>query len=382
MKRIDYFLLGYVEVRIEPIDMPKAINALLRANLSADFDKEGMFKVSLPRLKKYTSALIGTNYTVSEAKGAVGFLIKNRKRYGAFTALALLAVYFIFVSNFIWDVRIEGNERLADSLVEEELCEAGIYIGRSWSALSRSEAERALLENSDDIGWVNINRRGNVAYVTIKEKNIYDNPDDIKGYSNIIASYDCVIEEITVKSGIAVVRAGDTVKKGQLLISGIIPSELGGGFVRAEGEVLGRVSEDISVEVSRDEDVIFYENEVLSEAYINFFNFSVNIFKRYGKSDIDCAIIEDVKVCVLFGNRLPIKIVRIYNQPVSTKHITRTDKELTSVAAYRLSKVRHLKLCDAQLLRMSTYGEFTDDGYKMSSSVTVLRDVGEERYFN
>ena len=95
--------------------------------------------------------------------------------------------------------------------------------------------------------------------------------------------------------------------------------------------------------------------------------------------DIDCVIIEDVKECVLFGRRLPIGIKRIYGQQIAEKTIIRDDGELTAVAHSRLSRLRVMSLSDAQLLRMRTYGDFNDNGYKMTSVMTLLRDVGEER---
>ena len=44
------------------------------------------------------------------------------------------------------------------------------------------------------------------------------------------------------------VKVGDVVKKGDLLISGVLPLELGGGFCTAQGEVKGRVADRVEVE--------------------------------------------------------------------------------------------------------------------------------------
>ena len=44
-------------------------------------------------------------------------------------------------------------------------------------------------------------------------------------HSNIVASVDCVIDEVTVVKGVSLVKPGDVVKKGDLLISGVTMDE-------------------------------------------------------------------------------------------------------------------------------------------------------------
>ena len=198
-----------------------------------------------------------------------------------------------------------------------------------------------------------------------------------------MASRDCVIEEITVSSGVACVKAGDTVRRGELLISGVIPSESGGGFVRAEGVVLGSCSDEVSVTVQRAEQIRAYKEEKLSSIKVKFLNFSINIFKRYGKNDKECVIIEDIKECTVMGRyRIPLGIYKTYVAEVIENEVTYTDGELISIASSRLAKKRIMELSDSEILRLRTQGVFTDSGYKMTTFASVLTEVGEERRFS
>ena len=228
-------------------------------------------------LKKYRSALEGVEYEISEAQGLFGFFVKNRRRFGAIFGILLCLAFLQFSGSRVWDVRIEGNEQLPSSVIEKALEDVGVAPGVGWGSFSASDKELELLESTPEIGWVNINRRGVVAYVTVKEKNIKEEPAPLPLYSNVVSAYDCVIEEITVTSGVAVVKAGDTVRRGDLLISGVIPAELGGGFVAAEGEVVGRMREEISVSVRRTEEKIVYERAQISEIRLKIFSFLINI---------------------------------------------------------------------------------------------------------
>ena len=381
MIRLDYWLFGYMKIQISEEDIPKALTALLTANLTASLT-DGEILVFAPSVKKYKRALTGVRYTVTEIQGLPGEFYRRRKRFGAFFALLMLGLFFAFSSMFVWDVRIIGNENISTSAVEDELDKVGIRPGALWKSLLLNKAERQLLEESETIGWLNINRQGSVAYVTVKEKEIKAPQSSEKYYSNIVAVTDCVIEEITVKSGFPMVKAGDTVKAGQLLISGVIPNELGGGFVRAEGEVKGRVFEKISVEVPRRETVTVYEDEVLSECHINIFDFSLNIFKNYGNLPESYVIINDIEEVMLLGRwRLPMEIKRIYFKTTKKQSVERSDADLISIASSRLSALRAMRLSEAELLKIKTEGEFTDNGYRMTSSVTLLCGIGEEKVF-
>ncbi len=378
MKRIDYLLIGYFEITVEDEYVAAAATELIKSGLSAKF-MSNKIHVYAPLIKKYKSALANIPCEISEIKGLPGIIFTRRRRYGIIAALIILFAYYIFAFGFVWDVRIDGNEKLSDSAIESELEAAGLYSGMRWENISLNEIEGKLLDSSKSIGWVNINRRGCVAYVTVKEKTTYETEEKQVAYSNILAVRDCVIEEISVKSGVAMVSVGDAVKQGQLLISGIVETEFGTNFVRAEGEVIGRTPEKISVEVPWVDESVSYGEEVISSVNLEIFNFSINIFKNYSNLDGRCVIIKDTEECFVFERyRLPVKIVKTYNKSVKSTTVRYTESEITSIAASRLAGVRLIRLADAQLLKIKTYGEFTDNGYRMTSDVTVLRNVGEE----
>lgn len=378
--RLYYFLLGFVRVFIPDELRADAISALLRRGLAARMDQNGNILVPFFKRKRYFSALKKIDYEIVESGGIPVILMNIRHRAGIFAALALVIAIYIFSSFYIWDIRIDGNENIPDSVILNELSNVGFGVGRGWGSITRSDAEWAFLEASQSIGWININRRGSVAYVTVKEKTVPPQDTDAVAFSNIVAARDCIIEEISVRAGVAAVKVGDTVRAGDLLISGVLPGESGGGFVAADGVVLGRVSEEISVEVPKTESDTVLEGEKLYSSTLKIFNFRINIFKRYGKKDKGCAIIEDVKEYTLLGKyRIPISLERIYAAESRTVQRRYTDGELANVALSRLSALRAMALRDAELMKIRTHGEYTDTGYKLTSQVTVLSDVGERR---
>ena len=381
--RIDHYVLGYRKISVSQSDRGRTLNALIKRGMSCKMDSGGSFSVFAVASKRYENALHGVEYSTSEILGAPAFFLKYQRRIGIIIGFLISFVYILLSSASVWDIRIEGNESVSNAAIESELADAGLAVGGSWLGINTSKIETELLLSSSDIGWVNVNRRGNVAYVTVREKREVFT-DEEKGYfSNVVATADCVISEITVKKGIACVKVGETVKEGQLLISGVIPDELGGGFVAAEGEIFGAVNEKIELTVPPEESKSELSEAEISEISVKIFNFSIKLFKKYRKSDKACAIIEDVREGVLFGkHRIPFGIRTIYVSEKTEKTEIYTEKQMTEIAAQRLSAVRRSRFSDADLLKLKTTGEFSDKGYTVTTYATVQRSVGEEKAFS
>jgi similar to stage IV sporulation protein len=313
--------------------------------------------------------------------GFVPFLKKNSNRYGAFAAALIVFAVLVFASGKVYDVRIRGNENMSAEAVETELAKAGLYVGADFRSISLSKVKNTVLSDSDGIGWININRRGTVAYVELREKRSFSDEED-HGFSNVVALQDCVIEQITVKSGLAMVKVGDTVKAGDLLISGVLPEDMGGGFVNADGIVLGRIYDESTVSVPRCESIDTLKSSTESARGIKIFNFSINIFKKYSNYVPEYDIIKNNKQLYLFGKyRLPIAVTSEYAQKYVKENVTHTDKELIDIAQRALSESRASRFLGCEVVMLKTVGRFTENGYELTDKASLIRDVGEEKYF-
>lgn len=382
--RIDHLFFGYRILFVKEEERAFAANALLKRGLNAEMDSDGKIHVVSYKAQRYKKVLSSSLNSISDIKGLPSLILEYRKRYGVIVGIMLSIVYILFASMFVWDIRVEENSDISGSLVEKELSKSGFETGSFWNKKNISKIETSVLENSENIGWININKRGSVAYVSAREKKIHEQTKNEKdGYSNVVATVDCIIEEITVRSGVACVKKGDTVRAGELLISGVLPQELGGGFVRADGDVFGVVSEQIAVSVAKTEQSEAYGEEKVEEVSVKFLKFSIKLFKNYGKSLSDCVIIDDVKEFVLFGKyRLPFSVQKIYSLASFEKTVTHTEKEMTELALKRLEIIRNYKFSDCDILKLKTSGRFLNDTYVLTNDVTVLKSIGEEKYFS
>ena len=97
----------------------------------------------------------------------------------------------------------------------------GIYIGSKKDNLKPiSDIKTNIINRTDDISWIWIYIEGSKARVEVSERIIPHKMIEKDIPSDIVALCDGVIENITVKCGDAMVKAGDAVRKGDVLISG------------------------------------------------------------------------------------------------------------------------------------------------------------------
>ncbi len=381
MVRVNFLIFGYRSLCVSPEDINSVVTKLLGRGICASVDSSGKIFISeksYPEAKKLLDGKI--EYSASETLGLLGY-IKRINCKGGLIAGGIISVFlWLFLGNLVWDIRIDGNSGISDSEIRATLSECGLDIGKSWFLIDRSDIETEFLQSSEKLAWININRRGTVAYIEVIEAEQHYSEDlDIKNkYANIVASESCVIEEISVKRGVAMVKAGDAVKAGDILISGVTES----GFCLAEGSVVGRLSDTLAVDVSRSYEKRSEIGTELVEYKINIFNFPVNILKRYGNSYSDCDIIENVKVFSLFGGApLPISVTQKTAVCYKTEKAEYSDEELVSLASVRLRSLILSALCSSDLLKIKTSGEYTEDGYTMKSEIVYLAEIGKTLEF-
>ena len=384
MVKIDALIFGYRRLRIDPGDLSALTSILIQNAIPSVINNDGTVTVKERDFEKIKRLISGRiDFSHSEPLGLYGFWKRLDHKLPIVTSVILSALIVIVLSEFVWDIRVEGNENITDSEIILLLSECGFEVGDFWLFVDRGEIEATFLDASNDISWINLNRRGSVAYIKVIEKDGgKENNSEDDNASNLVASADCVIEEITVKQGTAVVKPGDAVKRGDLLVIGVMPSEVGGGWCMAEATVIGRIYDTVSVDVGRGCENKTAQKSLLYSCKINFFKFSLNIFKRYGNLHEECDIIEHEIKCSLFDMcKLPLSITLKYIPQYTYENGVYTDDQLVEIASSRLMSLIALRLENSDLIRIKTRGNFTNTGYTMSTEIVFLSDVAERVKF-
>ena len=376
MESIEKFLFGYRVVSFDEGDSEYFANVLLRSGISAVI-RRGKVSIPLSKYKRFTKFAAGKEFTASLPRGIGAYLLSLRERVALLISIALATLALILLSDVVWDVRLDADPSVSEEYLLEALSECGLEVGRSFRSLDISEIENKCLILCEDIAWVNVNRRGTVAYVKVIRKSDTAIPQGNLPYSNIVAESDGVITSIDVTRGVALVKVGDVVRRGDVLISGILGSGDNVSFCNAKGTVSATVNATLTTFAPREAEICVYTEEYIISKVLKIFDFAINILKNYRNLDSECDIIENEVVYSLpNGVRLPIKIYEERARYREYRLYHYSESELTECASYALSRQLDELIDGGELISLRSKGEFHTDGYTVITEVSYVRDIG------
>ena len=349
------YIKGYVTIKVWGYSTERLLNLCGNHNIlvwdivnHGDYDTmnisvKGFFALK-PLLKK-----TGTKASVLKRYGLPFFMSKMQRRKIFVAGFACCMVFWILMSQYIWNIKIEGNYVLTEDILLDYLEEKNIHVSMKKNSLQIEELEKSLREDYDVITWTSVQLKGTTLLVYIKEN---DMPNyDQSGQStqtegmDLIATKAGTISYIITRSGVPQVSLGDTVEKGDVLISGAVPVYNEDTTVRkyqyaqSDADIKLRYVESVSVK--RD---ILYEDKIYSGAQKKMLMFGINDREwnlKWGKIEYEEYDIsgEKKQVRLLEHLYLPIfygtKTVQEYDT-VRQKH---TEEEMNAIMQEEWDKI-------------------------------------------
>ena len=187
------------------------------------------------------------------AKHGMPFIVNRYKaRTGLFAGAVFGIILCIFLSNFIWSVKISGTEEISNTYLESLLSDNGISVGVWKNNLDVDQIERNIQRKCGDVRWMSINITGSL--VTVEVKETYKKPklDTSKNPCNVKAVKDGVITRIQAYNGKPVVTKGSGVVNGQVLVSGLDETKQGDmRYLRANAKVFADITEQRTLSIPK-----------------------------------------------------------------------------------------------------------------------------------
>lgn len=345
MKKIYRFFTGYLCVQLSGLSPERFLNLCSAAGVelwNVTF-KEGTYTFHMG-IKDYMSCRpfvrkAKVRLKIRKKFGLPFFLHKNRHRkcwaagfFGFFVCMYLMSL-------FVWDIDYEGNLTYTDDMLNHYLETMNIRCGMMKSKIACEDLEASLRNQFNGITWVSARLSGTRLYIHVKENEVpLEIPQKNTEPCDLRASYDGVITSIVVRSGIAQVRQGDEVEKGQVLVSGKIPiTDDGGGvvaehYIHADADIVGRVKRTEGKEIP-----IWHKREektgsVRKGMFLNVFDCSfVWLFPNLRNTEWK-TILDEKKLCLLEDFFLPVRYGKITSYEVVPYEKKYTEKELQCLA--------------------------------------------------
>lgn len=275
----------------------------------------------------------GIKVHILKKRGLPFKLNKNRKRMGLVLGGIFFISFLITMSGYIWVINVEGNNYVKSDEIINICAEMGIKIGTPKRNINPRQQRQTLLLKAEELSWASLNVEGSKLTVNVSETARVHK--DTNAY-NIKASKDGIIKKIDVTNGSCVVKIGDIVKKGDLLISGVVEESDATKFVNSEGSIFAATTNEIKVAEKFERLLEIPNGKTAKRCVIEFFALKIPLYLGGVKGEYKAEFKK--KNLKLFETQLPICLYEkkfIFN---SVREITSTKEELESLLEERLKK--------------------------------------------
>lgn len=343
MKRFINWLLGYALVRVEGAFPERLLNLCAQNRLPfwglVWLDETSFtYKVrirDLKRLTEYAGRAMCT-LKVNEKRGGAAALQRWRSRWGFVAGVVLAFLAVTILSRFVLVVEVTGNERVATATILTELQRLGVGPGVYGPSLDRKALANEMLIEIPEISFLSMNLYGTRLEVVVREAEPQPELLDEETPADVVSDADGIILDIHTAAGQAMFEDGDTVAKGEVLISGDIelPKPEGSDYnlgrlvVRAAGEVTACTWRTLEASIPLTAQVKIYTGQEKTGYAIKILWKDVKIFENSGFSQGGYDKITKVKPLTIFGQEFPFAL-----KTTSYRAYTVEDRALDTAAA-------------------------------------------------
>lgn len=385
MERVSNLLTGYVTIRVEGFFIERFINIciskrILLHNIQREKSTLLYANISINNYRRIKEVAKKTKTTVKITnKVGLPFVMhkyRKRKIFGVFFLIIFVGI--IVLSNYIWNIDIEGNINITEEEILTLLEENGLYIGIAKDDINTKSIINKIRLSRKDIGWIGINIEGTNAIIKVKEADIAPELIDKDEYCNIVSDKEGIITQINVQSGTAVVKEGDVIKKGDLLVEGIMQGTYSDKrYVHSSADIQARVWYSKKCNATLNTQIPVLTGNEEKRYSMNIKNFKINFYKTLSKFKKYDTIDTNKKIALFSNFYLPIEIVKTINKEYVMQDITYTEEELTEITVNKLKEELKQEIQNDENIIDTQVNTYSYDGYiEVEVIFEVLENIG------
>lgn len=332
---------------------------------------------SYKRLRKYARRS-GCKLKVREKHGLPFFIFHAAKHKGIFAGCIMFFLILYLLSLQVWCINISGNSKIKEKEINSALNTAGLYLGVPKNGLNTKAVEQKTMLRLPEIGWMSVNMHGSIADVSIEEKD--DRPEiiDKSKPCNIKASSAGQIISTQVNEGTLLVKKGDAVVKGQLLVSAVVEDVFGGNTLKhASAKIIAETSRPFKTEINMKRRIREPAGDFVIRSNFDFFGVSFPLtVKTKPKGTYDVSAYKTG--LRLFGNLLPVSVYEEKWTRMRVKDIALTKDQAAKEAEKKLAEAEKNELKNIKVTSVKASGNVSGDKFIYTAKLTCEENIAQE----
>ncbi len=302
---------------------------------------------------------------------------RYRHRKGLLVGLCLYALILALLAPRIWVIEVIGNDKTSTQAVLAVAADWGVQRGAFMSDVDVKGLQMQGTDALDTVVWMTINPRGCVARVEVVERDPTPQVIDLSQPSDLVAVRDGKILEVESRSGQMLVKPGEAVTAGTVLITGRGDVESGRGDTRAYGAVWAETRRRITVSVPlKDSRMVSVGKPVVQPT----FAFLCWDFPLYSSSALQGEYTrKEARHYLRVGEReLPLGITVTTLQKMESHSFTRTPQEAKEEAQAQLTRQENALFLPDSYELISQSGRVKDGQYVLTATYRCRENIAVE----
>jgi similar to stage IV sporulation protein len=321
---------------------------------------------------------------IRQKRGAPFIAHRYRKRKILVGGLLVSVGLIYFLSCFVWLIEIKGNSRISRDEIAAFCQEQGLQIGAFKYKIDKKKLKSEISNYFHDISWLDVSIKGTKATIELVETIPKPVMIDKSEPCDIVAVKDGLITSIITGAGRPLVKQNDVVKKGDVLVSGVVIAAGDSGdvmkAVHAYSEVWAKMYNEINLDIPYQYEEKEYTGRSAKRLALIIFGKSFAIpgksieYESYDKSAR--------RTQLTFGEDYPLPIILVTDtyREFKTVSLTRTLKEAEELAEATVN-ARIIREFDfaADIIDKSVALEEAADALKVKALITTNQRIDKEQ---
>lgn len=340
LKKVVKNIKGYVIINVEGYFVERFLNLIMRDNIEIwDINQENVGVITAKvcardfRKLKEIAKISKCKVKIKNKMGVPFTLNRYRNRKIFAILIAVVSTAITILNLFVWEVEIVGDFTFPIEEVREQLALEHVRSGVLKKDIDPEKVRLNMLLKREDIAWMGVAIKGNRVVVEIvgKEEKTNDYVNTEPG--NIICDNEGVVEKVYVAQGVAKVKKGDVVSKGDILISGEVTSEYAETrYVPAAGEIVIKTWYVEKYKVPYVKSVVSKTGNKEKSYMLDIFNCKINLLNKDTNFEKYDTIITSNNFNLFGKFDFPIKVTTQVYEEILIDNITYTKNQAESMA--------------------------------------------------
>lgn len=382
IKILLYYIFGYLNISVEGYFIERFINICISKkiplwNLKRKKSSFLYVNIGIRDFKKIKQVAKITKCRIKiEAKKGIPFILHRYKKRKIFLASLITIILLIFgISNFVWNIEVIGNETIDANEIISAVNGCGLKTGMLKSKINTKEIINNIRLQRNDIAWIGIHIKGTNVTIEIVESDKKPEIVNEDEYCNIVSDKEGVITKINVQNGTSLVKQGDIVKKGDILVGGWLEGKYTGTrYVHSKADIQAKVWYSQKEEMMLTQEIKEETGNTKNTYGININNLKINLPKKFPNFEIYDTISESKKLKIFSNFYFPIEFYKTTYTELEKKVVTYTVEEAKQILQNKIEEELKKKISNVDNI-VNTQINYKEENDKVI--VEVIYEVFE-----